>query len=149
MKQLEPYFADAVKENLRQMKANTDFQLDENDRKNAMNAVNMAQGAENILTARLGRKHTKAIMQNTGLQAKILRLESQLKQLDIDLWKEGISKNDPLPFRLLGRLLNEYIPGKKVGVKSFGPKGFEKTEDVQKRIKNIKSKAGFNKFRNK
>jgi hypothetical protein len=97
-------------ENLRNLKANTQMQLDENERKTAMNSSNLQEAAERILTMRLSR--TKIPLEKKRLKAAIANLwkDHRLKELDIQLRKQGIMPSDPMWSRVLGRLLDMGAP---------------------------------------
>lgn len=92
---------DARKENLRQMKAETQFKLDENERRAAMNAANLRESLVKVLNMRLEGKRLGAAISN-------LWKDAELKQLDIELRRQGINPNHPMYAQILGRLLNKY-----------------------------------------
>lgn len=95
--------ADYRRAALRKLNADIDYTVSENERKAALNTSNLNEAAERILTMRIGRKQTSALIRSTNLGNKI-------KQLDIDLKKQGIQPSDPLYIRVLGRLIQSVIP---------------------------------------
>lgn len=86
--------ADARRENLRQMKVNTQFQLDENERRSASNAVTIAEGVQRILNLR-------------GVRANLIK-DAELKQLDINLKRQGIQPGDAMWTRIIAQAVERY-----------------------------------------
>ncbi|AXL15347.1 DNA pilot protein [Microviridae sp.] len=105
-----PFLADAASEQLRKMKSETDMNIDENTRRNAMNAKNLVEAGERILSHRVGRQQTLALMRNTNLS-------SDLKTEDLRLRKMNIFPGDPMWLRALNLLLSPYTDR----IKSFKP----------------------------
>lgn len=87
--------------------ADTQYTLDENERKQAMQQPNLQAAAEAILRSRAERAQSAAQRLQILAQIKNLNNDTQLKQLDIDLRKMGVQPNDPLWSRVLGRVLNQ------------------------------------------
>jgi hypothetical protein len=97
-RELRDVSLDARREMLRQAKAVTQFRLNEDERRTALNASNLREAAERILASRVGRDKARAQIKNTNL-------DSELKRLDRNLRRIGISWQDPLPLRIMGRLI--------------------------------------------
>lgn len=97
---LQTYY-DAQREQLRQMKAQTDVMLSRNEREAAMNASNLREAAERILNMRGQRLDTERA--------------AELKRLDIELKSLGIQPSDPIYMRFLA----QYI-GKDAVIKGSG-----------------------------
>jgi len=95
------FSVDAAREQLRKIKADTNFVLSENERKAAMNSANLYEAADRILTNRVGREEARARIRSTNLG-------NQLKQLDVDLREKGIFPSDPIWARILGRILTAW-----------------------------------------
>lgn len=93
---------EATEANLR---ASAKATLDENERKQAMQAPNFIQAVENILSTRAQRAKTEDERKQIKQQIINLGKDEQLKQLEIDLNKAGLQKGDPVYMRLLVRAL--------------------------------------------
>lgn len=102
--------ADAARENLRTMRINNTVALDDNERRAAANSSSLAEAAQRILSIRAQRVNTKLQRQNIQQAAANLKKDGRLKQLDIELRQMGINPNDPMWARVLGRLLDQYLP---------------------------------------
>lgn len=100
--------ADVRRENLRKLKADVAFTLNENERKAAMTGATLTESAERVLNLRAQTARSK--MERTRIREDIRRIKSddQLKQLDIELRRQGINPNDPMWARMLGRILGQY-----------------------------------------
>lgn len=92
---------------LDQIRANTTFTLDQNERAAATNAQSIQTGLENILNLRASRKQTDAQTDNLRQQLANGKLDGTLKQLDINLKKMGIQPGDPMWSRVVGQLLQD------------------------------------------
>lgn len=87
--------------------ADTQYTLDENERKAAMQQPSLTIAAETILNMRLSRAKTDAEINHINQQIKNLKQDEELKTLDVELRRMGINPGDPMYFRILGRILNE------------------------------------------
>lgn len=92
---------------LRKLNVDTDVTLAANERAIAMQAPNLQKAAEEILTMRMNR--SKTIVEKEHIKAQIdnLQKDAKLKQLSIDLQKQGIQPNDNFFLRLLGRHIGD------------------------------------------
>lgn len=113
------YSGDAFRLAVEKTKADIDYTVHEDMRKAAMNTSNLQEATERILTAKLGRDYTRYLMKESNLRSDLIKLDKVMKQLDIDLWKDGITRNDPLPFRMLYEKIKEYIPSRKEEVDNW------------------------------
>lgn len=100
--------ADLRRENLRQLQQSMDLALNADERAAAQNTSSLKEAAERILNMRLQRSHMNLDL--TRLRAEINRigLDNELKQLDLNLWRQGISRNDPMYWRMLGQALEGF-----------------------------------------
>lgn len=103
--ELKEVSADARREQLRKMKVDNRFQLDENERRAAMNASSIQEAAERILSIREQRANTAAERTRINAQIKNIRQDTELKRLDKELKSMGIQPHDPMYSRILGRML--------------------------------------------
>lgn len=96
-------------------KADIQYTLDNNERAAAAQSSSLREAVERILSMRATRANTQA--EKDVIHQRLIELQksNELKQLDIDLKKNGIQPSDPIYLRALGRLLNDstwkQIPG--------------------------------------
>lgn len=99
-------------------KASTKSTLDANERAAALQASNLTKAVEEILTLRANRATNSATRDHIRQQIENLKSDNELKQLDLDLRRMGINPNDPMYWRVLGRVINGVTtPG---GAKNIG-----------------------------
>ena len=118
--ELKTYTLEGAKENLRKLQTGIDIDLQENERKAAMNSSNLAEATERILNLRASRANTEAERKRIETDIERMKGDSQLKQLDIDLKKNGIQPTDNIFLRLLGRILAQYG----IGIQDLPPSSF-------------------------
>lgn len=118
---LFPISLEAKIAELRKTKVGTDIMLAENERAAAQNSSNLREAAQRILNMRSQNANTD--LERSRIQKSIDNMErdGQLKQLDIDLKKNGIQPTDNIFLRLLGRLLSRYG----LGVDDLPPSSLE------------------------
>ena len=104
-KELRDVSADARRENLRKIKAETDVLLSRNEREAAMNSSNLREAAERILSMRVTRANTVVDRDRIKAQIQQIRQDTRIKQLDAELKQLGIQPTDPIYMRMLARLL--------------------------------------------
>lgn len=100
---------DARREQLRQLRTATDLAVNKDIREALMNTSNLNEAIERIQTARLQRAKTREEMIHIRSTVQSIRADTSLKQLEIDLRKEGINPQDPMWARVLGRALNSFF----------------------------------------
>lgn len=110
--ELRSFSAEAKKESLRQMKANTQMVLSENERRAALNKATLQEKAEAVLNLRATRAKTEAERNNAVAALKGIQQDSRIKELDRQLREIRINPNDPIWARILGHLLNDQKPFK-------------------------------------
>lgn len=108
--ELRTVSADVAKESLRKLQADINYTISENERKAVMNVSNLKEAAQRILKMR--EETTNSQEQRMLIQAQISNVinDTTLKDLDIELKRNGINPNDPIYFRVLGRLLGDFSP---------------------------------------
>lgn len=114
-KEWKTYFdqslADITKESkqasLEQTRANTQFTLDENARKAALQGSTLQQAAINVLKTQLELAKTKAETSKIYQEIANLRKDGTIKDFEIDLNKSGISKGDPAWLRAVENIVNK------------------------------------------
>jgi hypothetical protein len=100
-RQLEGISAEAAKEALRQTKVNTKFTIDENARKEAASAQSMEEAVQRII-------ESKARTKQMGKQGKLIEeqiknaiKDQAIKEFEIQLNKDGFTKQDAVWWRAL------------------------------------------------
>jgi len=114
--ELREISADSRRESLRQLKTNTDIFLNRDAREAAINAANLTQAADMLLTSATNRRAAEVGMQKARQEMrvmaeniKILKQDGILRELDIELRQQGINPNDPMWARIVGRVLGNWI----------------------------------------
>lgn len=92
---------EASREQLRKLKIDNQYTLNQNERSNISTATNTAEAVERILSQRTGRELTKA-------QTANIRADNELKELDKKLAKMGIRPSDPFYATAIARFLMKY-----------------------------------------
>lgn len=90
-----------AREQVRKLRADTQYTLNQDERASIMNSVNAQEAVERILTHRLGRVLTSA-------QIKNIRADNELKELDKRLAQMGIRPSDPFYATAIARFLMKY-----------------------------------------
>lgn len=99
--ELRDVTTDARRENLRKLRADIGISLREDERRAALSAASLRESAERVLNMRLEGGRLRAATAN-------LWKDDHLKQLDIELRRNGIMPTDPIYARILGRVVNAY-----------------------------------------
>lgn len=107
--ELRSVSAEARKEQLRQLKVSTDLSVNKDAREAALNASNIKEAVERMVSMRQQRAHTRADIQRINESIRQMQKDGILKDLDIELRKQGINPQDPLWARVVGRLLAKYF----------------------------------------
>jgi len=119
--ELKDVSAEARRERLRQMKTGTDISIREDIRRALLTTSNLQQAAERIatmkqqqLTMQQQRAHSKMEVSRIAVEKRRLaeviqstKKDNVLKDLEIDLRKQGINPNDPMWSRIAGRMLQD------------------------------------------
>jgi hypothetical protein len=104
--ELRQVHADAARENLRSIKANTDIALRDDERRAATTSSGLKEAAERIMNMRAQRANTKAEYNRIKAQTNLLRKQATLNALDIELKENFIQPSDPLLLRILSRMVS-------------------------------------------
>lgn len=108
--QLREISAQSAAVGLEQAQANLKFTLDSNERAQAQNAQSIAEGIERILRSRAERAMLPAQRQKLLAEIGNLHKDGELKQLDINLKKQGIQPGDNLIVRMIAQWIAKNIP---------------------------------------
>jgi len=100
---------DARREQLRQLRTATDLAINRDIREALMNTSNLNEALERIQTARLQRAKTREEITQVRSTIQSIRADTDLKQLEVDLRKQGINPQDPMWARVLGRAINSFF----------------------------------------
>lgn len=103
------YGADFKREQVRQLATSTDLSLNEDARRAALNASSIREAAERVLSMQAQRANTRA--EHGRIMADIARIDKDniLKDMDINLRKNGIMPGDPWWSRIVGTFLGKYF----------------------------------------
>lgn len=114
--ELREVSADSRREMLRQLKTNIDQSIDKNAREAALASSSIQEAAsrmlsqtEERLTLQKGRQKADTEMSVMRQNLKLMQQEGVLKELDIELRKQGINPQDPIWARIVGRLLANWV----------------------------------------
>lgn len=105
-KQMVETSAEARKESLRKLQAETQMAISENERRAAMNAGNLREQMERILNIRADRARTEADRRRIEAQIDNIWKDSEIKRFEIELNRSSLTKSDGLYWRVLGTLIN-------------------------------------------
>lgn len=103
-----------VKANLRKTQIEATASLHSDERQQAMQANNMQQAVENILTSRANRANTEAQKQEILQRVESIKRDNTIKDFEIKLNKAGITKGDEPWYRALARIITGDIDWKKI-----------------------------------
>lgn len=125
---------EAAQASIANTQAQTKMTLDNNERQKALTSSNLAEAAERILKLRLEQNNTAT--ENVRLRSAIdgLNKDNQLKELDLQLKRNGIQPSD----NIFLRVLTQYLDGKL-------PELFDKIKSGYEQH----SKSKFENFKNK
>lgn len=98
--------ADARREQLRQTRTSIDLSINKDAREAALNSSNIKEAAERMISLRTQREHTRADTSRIREATSNLLRDVILKDLDIDLRRQGINPHDPMWARIVGRVLD-------------------------------------------
>lgn len=105
--------ADYRREELRRIRTNTQFTLDQNDRNAAQTGANLRESTERVLTARLQRTKTEAERQQIRQAIINMQQDSELKAKEMKMRALGIAPNSPAWMYLIGTTIDNYMNLKK------------------------------------
>lgn len=103
--------ADYQREKLRNLKTQTDYTLNRDVREALSNTSNLNEALQRIESMKLQRAKTSQEINNIKQQTRILKADETLKQLELDLRRQGINPNDPMWTRILGRVISDFFDG--------------------------------------
>jgi len=101
--------ADAKRESLRQLRTSTDLAVNRDVREALSNSSYLNEAIERIKSMQLQRAHTRADIERINGMIANMKEDTNLKQVELSLRKEGINPNDPMWARVLGRALSNFF----------------------------------------
>lgn len=114
-KRLKDISFETAAQGLQKLLIGNQFQLDENERRKALTAGNLAQAAERVLLMRAQTANTKEQRDMIREQIRSVRLDGDLKKLDKDLREQGIYPNAPWWMKVLENYLDTKTNGRPFG----------------------------------
>lgn len=116
--------ADFLRTQVDKMKADLQFTLNQTELNSALNASNIQEAAERILTARLQRSGMRLDQART-------KIETAIKQLDLKFYKQGIPPGSPFYAKMVAQLV-ETLTEKLQSYKP--PKNLKTKQDITDKI---------------
>lgn len=137
---------DAAREQLRKVRLEMDLALREDERRAAINASNLKEAVERILTMQANRTLTPLEYKRLQATVRDTNLAADLKQQDLRLRKQGIYPGDPLYVRFATTKAQEALQS----VKETLPKlkqAFEKARPAVQLQKRVQKRLPFIPFK--
>jgi len=103
--------ADFQREKLRNLKTQTDYTLNRDVREALRNSSDLSEALSRMESMKIQRAKTAQEINNIKQQTRILKQDERLKELELDLRRQGINPNDPMYIRVLGRVLSDFFDG--------------------------------------
>lgn len=101
--------ANALREDLRQKQANVRYSLDENDRKNVMQASNLREAVERVLSSKAQRAKTADERANIQQALKLLQQDETIKAREIKMRELGWTPGSPGWMGVVTTFINNLI----------------------------------------
>lgn len=110
-RELRDVSADAARTSLQKLKQDMRIDLDSNERQKLLTSNTLKLGVEQVLNYRLDRDVKRQLtpkqIEQINAQLRLMGLDSELKQLDINLKKLGIQPSDALWQRAAGQVIDK------------------------------------------
>jgi len=104
---LQGVVLEQAQENLRKTKTEIGISLNEDERRAAMNSMNLREGIERILLLRKQQAKTESEKRSIDQQIDNMKTDNRLKQLDINLKEIGVQPGDNMIFRIIAQYLEQ------------------------------------------
>ncbi|AXL14946.1 DNA pilot protein [Microviridae sp.] len=101
--------SDARKEALRQLQVNNNYTLSKWEREALKNTSDLNEAAVRIAKMRVSMSKDKSDMKKNLQQIQLMKKDTKLKALQIELNKLGVQKGDALIERIVARYINQYL----------------------------------------
>lgn len=109
--QLKQQSLQVAQAGIQKTQADTQYTLDENERKAAMQAPNLIIAVETILNMRLSRAKTDAEISHIKQMIENAKQDYRLKQFDEYLQSTGVPRTSPAWMKVVGQAIDDLIGG--------------------------------------
>lgn len=106
-KALQGTVLETAKQNLEKIKSDIKINLNEDERRAAMNAQSIAEGVQRVLLLKKQQAKTEAEKRQIEQAIKNASTDQQLKELDLNLKKIGVQPGDNMIFRIIAQWLEQ------------------------------------------
>lgn len=106
---LSDIYSEYKREELRKLKTDIDTGISDREIRLIQNYTSLTQQAEAILNSRAQRANTEAELQRIKAATREINKNNELKQLEIEMRKNGINPNDPMWARMLQIALQKML----------------------------------------
>lgn len=124
-KELRSTSVDAAKVDLQKKIADTQFTINQDERAAASNTSSLKEAAERILQMRAQRANTEAQRDEIRARIKNMGTDNTLRELELQLRREGVNPNDPIWWRSLNRILQDSTWKQTPGSVEYYQKGIQ------------------------
>lgn len=114
--EIKKYSVEAARVGVQKTLADTQYTLDQNFRSQLLADATLTENAERVLNLAAERATNAAQRQKIYAEIHNIKKDGTLKDLEINLRKNGINPNDPIYLRILGQLLSQH------GINPISPK---------------------------
>lgn len=102
---LQPYVIELAKKQVQKTDADIDYTLSNTEVQRALANTSIQKAAEEILSMRMQRAVSKEDIERIKAQVRLINSDDRIRQLDIELRRNGIMPGDSLGMRVIGRLI--------------------------------------------
>jgi len=106
---IKPYSLEAARLGVEKTKTDIDVTLDRNEREQLRNAASISEIFQRIVNMKMSNRLTAAQISSIQAQIKTAGLDQSLKELDINLKKQGIQPSDNVFLRMGAQLANTFL----------------------------------------
>lgn len=106
---LSDIYSEYKREELRKLKTDIDTGISDREIRLIQNYTSLTQQAEAILNSRAQRANTEAELQRIKAATREINKNNELKQLEIEMRRNGINPNDPMWARMLQIALQKML----------------------------------------
>lgn len=106
--EIKKYSVEAARVGVNKTLADTQYTLDQNFRSQLLADASLSENAERIMNLQAERATSAAQRQKIYAEIKNLKRDGTLKDLEINLRRNGVSSSDPLYMRILAQVLAQH-----------------------------------------
>lgn len=100
---------DLLQESVREKQVGSDVKLNRDQREEALNATSIKEASVRVLQMKENMSRSQAERARIREAIKNIRADTALKNLDRQLWNQGITRNDPLWLRMVVMMIEKNI----------------------------------------